>query len=45
MEHQLMDSVSGYTVFAVVVIIVAAWLSRFVRLATEKEMAKKREIQ
>lgn len=43
MEYQIMGPVSGYTVFAVVVIIGAAWLSRIVRIATEKEMAKKRE--
>ena len=45
MERHVMGSISGYTVFAVVVIIGAAWLSRIVRIATEQEMAKKRDIE
>lgn len=45
MENAVMGPVSGYSVFAIAVIILAAWLSRVVRIATEKEMAKKREIQ
>jgi len=45
MEYHLMGPISGYTVFAVVVIIGAAWLSRVVRIATENEIAKKQDIQ
>jgi len=40
-----MGTISGYTVFAVIVIIGAAWLSRVVRIATEKELAKDRDLQ
>jgi hypothetical protein len=35
-----MSGISGYTVFAVIAIIVGLWFNRQVRLATERELAK-----
>jgi hypothetical protein len=35
-----MSGISGYTVFAVIAIIVGLWFNRQVRLATERELAE-----
>lgn len=41
MEQNLMGPISGYTVFAVIAIIGGLWISRVVRIATEREEAKR----
>jgi hypothetical protein len=42
MEQHLMDSISGYTVFAVIAIIAGLWLVRMVGIATDREEAKRK---
>lgn len=47
MEHLIMGPFSGYSVFAVIVIICGIWLNRQVRQANERdeqELTKKREL-